>query len=93
LSARRNFAPGHRRTKAGVTRSSSLRIETLPQVLLLRIAAVEDSPKNAARFTAAKRLLERSLNKAILIQAESEISATPSTQTDSAPPFPISIVR
>jgi CHAD domain-containing protein len=79
--------------KAGVTRSSSLRIETLPQVLLLHIAAVEDSPKNAARFTAAKRLLERSLGKAILILAESEISATPSTQTDSAPPFPISIVR
>jgi len=79
--------------KSGVARSSSLRIESLPQGLLLRIAGVEDSPKNAARFTAAKRLLERSLGKPILVQAESEISVTAVSETDSTPPFPIAIVR
>ena len=79
--------------KSGVARSSSLRIETLPQGLLLHIAGVEDSPKNAARFAAAKRMLERSLGKTILIQVESEISAIPNNQTNYTPPFPISIVR
>src|SRR5215467_8011679 len=56
--------------KAGVTRSSSLRLEPLPQGLLLQVRGVEDSPKNAARFTEAKHLLERSLGKTLLIQME-----------------------
>jgi CHAD domain-containing protein len=79
--------------KSGVARSSSLRIETLSQGLLLHITGVEDRPKNAARFAAAKRLLERTLGKTILIQPEPEISAIPNGQPDSPPPFAISIVR
>jgi CHAD domain-containing protein len=56
--------------RCGVKSSSMLQIEVLPQGLLLHVAAVEDSPKNAARFSEAKRLLEQNLSKPILIQVQ-----------------------
>jgi CHAD domain-containing protein len=58
--------------KCGVTGARSIQLESLPQALLLHVAGVQDSPKNAARFTRAKLLLERSLGKTILIQPEPE---------------------
>jgi len=79
--------------RCGVTKSSSLRLEVLPQGLLLHVAGVEDSPKNAARFTEAKQQLERSLGKTILIQAESTSDASANGKAELQPPVPISIVR
>jgi len=79
--------------KSGVTRSSSLRLEVLPQGLWLHVAGVEDSPKNAARFTEAKQQLERSLGKSILIQAEPTGDAGANAKAELQPPVPISIVR
>jgi CHAD domain-containing protein len=79
--------------KSGVTAGRSLHIELLPQGLLLTVRGAEDSPKNAARFAEAKRLLERSLGKTILIQPEPEIDNA-ANQKPSAEPLPlISIVR
>jgi hypothetical protein len=54
---------------------------------------VEDSPKNAARFTQAKQQLERSLGKSILIQAEPTGDAGANAKAELQPPVPISIVR
>ena len=79
--------------KCGVTNSSSLRLEVLPQGFLLHVAGVEDSPKNAARFTAAKQQLERSLGKTILIQAEPTVAADSTAKVELQPLVPISIVR
>jgi CHAD domain-containing protein len=78
--------------KSGVTKSSLLRIDVLPQGFLLQVAGVEDSPKNAARFTAAKQQLERSLGKTILIQADPSVDPDSNAKAD-LPPVPISIVR
>jgi len=79
--------------KSGVTKSSSLRLEVLPQGLLLHVAGVADSPKNAARFTEAKQQLERSLGKSILIQAEQTGDDGASGKAELQPPVPIAIVR
>jgi len=78
--------------KAGVTVSRSLRLEALPQGLLLHVVGVEDSPKNAARFTGAKRLLERSVGKTILIQPEPETNVATARNAE-LKPTSISIVR
>jgi len=59
----------------------------------LHVAGVEDSPKNAARFTEAKQQLERSLGKSILIQAEPTGDAGANAKAELQPPVPISIVR
>ncbi len=79
--------------KCGVSKSSSLRLEVLPQGLLLHVAGAEDSPKNAARFTEAKQQLERSLGKTILIQAEPAHDEDADAKAELQPPVPISIVR
>src|SRR2546422_10483745 len=68
LPSCRNSKDSHRRTEMWRESSSSLRIDDLPQGLLLHAGGAEDSPKNAARFTEAKRLMERSLGKTILVQ-------------------------
>jgi hypothetical protein len=65
----------------------------LPQGFLLHVAGVEDSPRNAARFTAAKQQLERSLGKTILIQAEPTVAGDSTGKVELQPPVPISIVR
>jgi CHAD domain-containing protein len=79
--------------KSGVTKSSSLRLEVLPQGLLLHAFGVEDSPKNAARFTEAKQQLERALGKLILIQAEPLGASDANAKTELQPKVPISIAR
>jgi hypothetical protein len=68
-------------------------LEALPQGFLLHIGGVEDTPKNTLRFAEAKRLLERSLRKTILIQPEPhhDPSAVRKTAFDS--PVPISITQ
>jgi CHAD domain-containing protein len=79
--------------KCGVKSSSSLRIDVLPQGLLLHAGGAEDSPKNAARFAEAKRLMERSLGKTILVQAEPQADEAPGQKQDPELPVAISIVR
>ena len=79
--------------KCGATAGSALRFEVLPQGLLLRVGGAEDSPKNAARFAAAKRLLERSLGKSILIQAEAAEGVLAERNPAKEAPLAISIVR
>jgi CHAD domain-containing protein len=78
--------------KCGVKSSSSLRIDDLPQGLLVHAGGAADSPKNAARFAEAKRLMERSLGKTILVQAE-PATDDPGQKQDPAPPMAISIAR
>jgi CHAD domain-containing protein len=79
--------------RCGVKSSRWLRVEILSQGLLLHAAGVEDSPKNAARFTGAKRLLERSLGKTILIQAHPDAPAVAERKQELEPPASISIVK
>jgi CHAD domain-containing protein len=78
--------------KCGVKSSSSLRIDDLPQGLLLHAGGAADSPKNAARFAEAKRLMERSLGKTILVQAR-PATDDPGQRQEMEPPITISIVR
>lgn len=78
--------------RCGVQSSSCVRLEVLPQGFLLHVAGIEDSPKNAARLTEAKRLLERNLGKTILIQTEPEAAVDAATAKPSSGPLPISIV-
>lgn len=79
--------------KSGVTSGSSLRVETLPQGLLLRLVGVEDSPGNAARFAEAKKLLERNLGKTLLVQPDTVLAKITKEESKIASPQPISIVR
>jgi CHAD domain-containing protein len=79
--------------RCGVQSSSCVRLEVLPQGFLLHAAGVQDSPKNAARLTEAKGLLERNLGKTILIQAEAEAAVHATTAKPSSGPLPISVVR
>jgi CHAD domain-containing protein len=79
--------------KCGVTSGTAARIEVLPQALLLRVSGVEDSPENAARFAEAKKLLERSLGKTILIQSEPAPAERLASGLKTAIPQPIAIVR
>jgi len=79
--------------KCGVKSSSSLRIDDLPQGLLLHAGGAADSPKNAARFAEAKRLMERSLGKTILVQAEPQANEIARQRQKPETPIAISIVR
>ena len=79
--------------RCGVSSSRSLRVELLSQGLLLHAAGAEDSPKNAARFTEAKRLLERSLGKTILVHPHPDAPAIAARKQELEPPAPIPIVR
>jgi CHAD domain-containing protein len=79
--------------KCGLTAGRSLDSELLPQGLLLTVGGAEDSPKNAARFAEAKRLLERSLGKTILIRLEPETDESANRKPSAEPIALISIVR
>jgi CHAD domain-containing protein len=76
--------------KLGASSGKDLRIENLSQRLLLHVSGVEDTPENAAAFSETKRVLERSLGRTILVQAEPGVSAIAAA---AEPPQPISIVR
>jgi CHAD domain-containing protein len=79
--------------KCGVHAGAALRIENLPQGFLLHVAGVEDSSDNAARFADAKRLLERTLGKTILIQADPAAVAPAKRKDKAEAPQLISIVQ
>ncbi len=79
--------------KSGVHAGAALHIENLPQGLLLHVLGVEDNPENAVRFVQAKRLLERSLGKTILIQAEPDALMPAERKQKLALPQAISIVQ
>jgi hypothetical protein len=78
--------------RSGAACGRNVQVESLPQGLLLRVAGVEDSPENAARFAEAKKVLERSLGKTILIQPEAELTKAAEEEVQSDPQ-PIAIVR
>jgi CHAD domain-containing protein len=79
--------------KCGVHSGAALHLENLPQGLLLHVAGVEDSPQNAARFAEAKRLLERSLAKTLLIQCEPDSPGLAERKQKPDLPKTISIVQ
>ena len=57
---------------SGVSSGAALKVEKLPTGLLLHVSGVEENPERAASFAAAKRLLERSLGKTILVHLDPE---------------------
>ena len=57
---------------SGVSSGAAVKMEKLPTSLLLHVSGVEESPERAASFAAAKRLLERSLGKTILVHLDPE---------------------
>ena len=59
--------------RCGITSGAAIKMETLPQALLLHVHGVEETPAIAARFTEAKHLLERSLGKTILVQPANQL--------------------
>ena len=79
--------------RTGIRSGRALELENLPQGLLLHIRGVEENPDRAASFATAKRLLEHSLGRSILVHLD------PNTQKNQpealpAPTVPaISIVR
>lgn len=79
--------------KCGVHSGAALRVESLQQGLLLHAAGVDDSPENAALFAESKRLLERSLGKTILIQAEPDARLLAKQGLTADAPTPILIDR
>jgi CHAD domain-containing protein len=64
--------------RAGITSGAALQLESLPQGLLLHIRGVEETPDNAASFAKAKRLLEHSLGKTILLHLDPDVQHNPS---------------
>ena len=79
--------------KAGVTAGRSLRIEVLPQGVLLTVGGADDSSKNAGRFAEAKRLLELGLGKTILVQLEPDASLAKKQVEAALLPAPFIVTR
>ena len=80
-------------SKMGVHAGAAISAESLPSGVLFRVTGIEDSPENAARFTKAKRLLERSLGKTIVMQAEVASAKKDDLSAKAEMPSPIFIVR
>jgi len=79
--------------RAGVSSGAAVRIESLTHGLLLHIRGLEETPDSAASFAKAKRLLERSLGKTILVHFDPDTqSKAPGTETAQTVPT-IAIVR
>jgi hypothetical protein len=78
----------------GIASGANLQIENLPQGLLLVVGGAEDTPENAADFSKAKRLLERSLGKSIVVQPLGVHTPAANNHPESAAKLPtIEIVR
>jgi len=75
----------------GASSGARLKMETLPNGLLLVVGDAEDTPGSAADFTKAKRMLERRLGKSIVVQPLAEKMSAASTPE--SPPPGIEIVR
>jgi CHAD domain-containing protein len=54
--------------RSGANSGAAIKVESLPQGLLLHVEGVEETPEIAARFVEAKYPLEHALGKTILIQ-------------------------
>src|SRR5258708_36368970 len=80
-------------SKMGVRGGAAISAESLPSGVLFRVTGIEDSPENAARFTKAKRLLERSLGKTIVLQVETASVKNDDLSAKADMPSPIFIVR
>jgi len=78
--------------RSGVNAGAAIKIESLPQGLLLHIEGVEETPEVAARFAEAKRPLEHALGKTILVQplvqAQNPPSHSPSERTKKSSALP-----
>jgi CHAD domain-containing protein len=72
-------------SRFGVRRGPDIFLETVSDGLLLRLRGVEDSPDNAARFTKAKRLLERSMGRTMVMRAEPAEAAETVRPADAEP--------
>jgi len=79
--------------RAGITSGAALELESLPQGLLLHIRGVEETPDNAASFAKAKRLLEHSLGKTILLHLHPDVERNPSSAEPLQTVPTIAIVR
>ena len=77
--------------RSGAASGAAIRMETLPQGLLLHVDGVEETPDVAARFTEAKLLLERSISKTILIQPTKALELN--TANEVVPPPPVVVFR
>jgi CHAD domain-containing protein len=79
--------------RTGIHSGAALKLESLPQSLLLHIRGVEENPYRAASFATAKKLLERSLGRSILVHLDPNTQKN-QQETESASTVPaISIVR
>jgi CHAD domain-containing protein len=79
--------------RTGIGSGGALKLEGLPQGLLLHIRGVEENPDRAASFATAKKLLERSLGRSILVHLDPNAQKS-QPETLPAPTIPaISIVR
>ena len=76
--------------RSGVTSGAAIRIEALPQCLLLHVDGVEETPAIAARFAKAKRLLEVSIGKSILVQPTKALQPEPARKA--TPLLPVVVV-
>jgi len=79
--------------RMGVRGGAAISAESLPSGVLFHVTGIEDSPETAARFTKAKRLLERSLGKTIVLQAETASVKKDDLSAKAEMPSPIFIVR
>jgi len=79
----------------GIVSGATVQVENLPQGLLVVVGGAEDTPENAADFTKAKRLLERSLGKSIVVQplGEPKLALAESNSESAANAPAIEIVR
>jgi len=85
--------------RSGVTSGAAIRIERLPQGLLLHVEGVAETPEVAARFAEAKHPLEHALGKTILVQQSVRAQIPPTnhlpderTKKQTAPP-PVAVIR
>jgi len=76
--------------RSGVESGRAVKIEALPQGLLLHLAGVEETPEIAARFAKAKHLLEVSIGKSILVQPAKAVPPAPASM---APLLPVVVSR
>jgi len=79
--------------RSGVRAGAAIRVESLPQGLLLHVHGVQETPEVAARFAGAKQLLEHALGKTILVQPSVETAASADQSDGQKPkrpsPFPL----
>lgn len=76
--------------RSGVSSGAAVKIEALPQGLLLHLDGVEETPAIAARFAKAKHLLEVSIGRSILVQPSKAVPPAPAAEI--APLLPVVVL-